>query len=68
MDSICGSLRLKSSCAGIGGATMLVAAVALELFVPVKKMLPAKSDRARTIAQTFNTFDHLFFILCPSGL
>jgi hypothetical protein len=56
------------SCAAIGGAAGLVAAVALELLAPVKKMLPAKSDRARAIAQTFNTFDHLFFILCPSKL
>jgi hypothetical protein len=43
------------------------AAVALELSAPVKKMLPAKSDKARAIAQTFNTFD-LFFILSPFKL
>jgi hypothetical protein len=44
----------------------LAAAVALEPLEPVKKTLPAKSDRARTIAHIFNTFDHLFFILCLS--
>jgi hypothetical protein len=61
------SLLGSASCtAGVVAALVVgAAAVVLELFAPVKKMLPANSDRARTIAQSFNTFDHLFFILTP---